>query len=191
MPRITDSRQRMVRSAARLLRRQGYAATGWRQVVADSATPLGSQAHHFPGCKEQLAAEAIALSGARYERMLRGALDGVHPAVAVGAWADAAADALESSHWADGCPVATVALETAHTSDALAAACGGALAAWRSAIAESIAQHGAAPAEASALATLTLAAVEGALLLARASRDTEPLRTVGRELAAVLTARLR
>jgi TetR/AcrR family transcriptional repressor of lmrAB and yxaGH operons len=191
MPRITDSRQRMVRSAARLLRRQGYAATGWRQVVADSATPWGSQAHHFPGGKEQLAAEAIALSSARYERMLRGALDGVHPAVAVRAWADAAADALESSHWADGCPVATVALETAHTSDALAAACGGALAAWRSALAESIARHGAAPAEASALATLTLAAVEGALLLARASRDTEPLRTVGRELAAVLTARLR
>ncbi|HEY4854618.1 MAG TPA: TetR/AcrR family transcriptional regulator, partial [Streptosporangiaceae bacterium] len=68
MPRTTDTRQRMVCSAARLLRRQGYAATGWRQVVADSATPWGSQAHHFPGGKEQLAAEAITLSGASYER---------------------------------------------------------------------------------------------------------------------------
>ena len=190
MPRTTDTRQRMVRSAARLLRRQGYAATGWRQVVADSATPWGSQAHHFPGGKEQLAAEAITLSGASYERMLRAALAGAHPADAVRAWAEAAAAALESSNWADGCPVATVALETAHTSDTLAAACGSALAAWRTLLVQSIASRGAAAPEASALATLILAGIEGALLMARASRDTEPLRTVGRELAAVLTARL-
>src|SRR5262249_59639682 len=93
------------------------------------ATPWGSRAHHSPGGKEQLAAEAIALSGAGYERMLRGALGGAHPAVAVRAWAEAAAAALESSQWVDGCPVATVALETAHTSDALPLPCPRALAA--------------------------------------------------------------
>jgi TetR/AcrR family transcriptional repressor of lmrAB and yxaGH operons len=190
MPRITDTRQRMVRSAARLLRRQGYAATGWRQVVADSATPWGSQAHHFPGGKEQLAAEAIALSGAAYERMLRGALSGAHPADAVRSWAYAAAGALESSGWADGCPVATVALETAHLSDPLAVACASALARWHAALARSLAEYGATPADAGALATLVLAGIEGALLMARASRDTEPLRTVGRELAAVVAGRL-
>jgi TetR/AcrR family transcriptional regulator, lmrAB and yxaGH operons repressor len=191
MPRTTDTRQRMVRTAARLLRQQGYAATGWRQVVADSATPWGSQAHHFPGGKEQLAAEAVALSGASYERLLRAALASAHPADAVSAWAEAAATELESSGWADGCPVATVALETAHSSDALAAACGAALETWRAALAQSIAGHGAAPAEASSLATLVLAGIEGALLIARASRDAEPIRTVGRELAAVLGDRLR
>jgi TetR/AcrR family transcriptional repressor of lmrAB and yxaGH operons len=191
MPRKTDTRQRMVRSAARLLRRQGYAATGWRQVVADSATPWGSQAHHFPGGKEQLAAEAVTLSGAGYERLLRGVLADTHPADAVIAWADAAAAGLESSGWADGCPVATVALETAHSSDALAAACSAALATWHAALATSIVEHGAAPAEASALATLVLAGIEGGLLIARASRDAEPIRIVSRELAAVLRARAR
>ena len=55
---------------------------------------------------------------------------------------------------------------------------------------QSIASRGTAPPEAGALATLILAGIEGALLMARASRDTEPLRTVGRELATVLTARL-
>src|SRR3981081_3201506 len=179
MPRTTDTRQRMVRSAARLLRRQGYAATGWRQVVADSATPWGSQAHHFPGGKEQLAAEALTLSGASYERMLRAALAGAHPAAARRAWAGAAARARVSGDGADACPVATVALETAHTSDTLAAACGSALAAWRTVLVQSIASRGTAPPEPGALATLS-----------PARRDTEPLRTVGRELATVLTARL-
>ena len=117
---MTDTRQRMIRATARLMRRQGYAATGWRQVVADSATPWGSQFHHFPGGKEQLAAEAVALAGRRYEQLLRAALGGRHPAEAVASWVELAAAELEASGWADGCPVATVALETAHTSAALA-----------------------------------------------------------------------
>jgi len=35
-----------------------------------------------------------------------------------------------------------------------------------------------------------LASIEGALLLARAKRDAEPLRTVGNELAALLRERV-
>jgi TetR/AcrR family transcriptional repressor of lmrAB and yxaGH operons len=180
----------MVRTAADLFRRQGYAATGWRQVVADSATPWGSQAHHFPGGKEQLATEAVALAGARYERLLRLALTDTHPADAVAIWAEVAATELEASGWADGCPVATVALETAHTSDALAVACAGTLTGWRTALTESILERGVAQSDAAGLATLILAGIEGALVLARASRDAQPLRIVGRELELVLRARI-
>src|ERR1700683_2514897 len=171
MPRITDTRPRMIRAAARLMRRQGYAATGWRQVVADSATPWGSQFHHFPGGKEQLAAEAVALAGHRYEQLLRAALDGRHPADAVASWVDLAAAELEASGWADGCPVATVALETAHASDVLAQACQAALGSWHTAITEAIMEREVARADAQRLATLVLAGIEGGLLLARAYRD--------------------
>ena len=87
----------------------------WRQVVAESGAPWGSQAHHFPGGKQQLAAEAVAIAGSAYERMLRAALESSHPADAVLAWADLAARQLEASGWVDGCPVATVALEEAAT----------------------------------------------------------------------------
>jgi AcrR family transcriptional regulator len=191
VPRLTDTRPRMVRSAARLLRRQGYAATGWRQVVADSATPWGSQAHHFPGGKEQLASEAIALAGARYEQMLRGALADLHPADAVAAWADLAAAGLEASAWADGCPVATVALETAHASPALAGVCNAVFNSWRAALADAIAARGVDDRAAAELGTFVLAGIEGALLLARAARSPEALHTVGHELSAFLRARLR
>jgi len=190
MPRTTDTRQRMLRSAGRLLRRQGYAATGWRQVVADSQTPWGSQAHHFPGGKEQLTSEALVLAGARYERLLRSGLAGTHPADFVEAWAAIAATELESSAFADGCPIATTALETAHSSDLLSNSCASVFAGWHAALAEAIDTRGVPGPEAGQLATLVLAAVEGGLLLARAKRDAEPLRTVGQELASLLRARV-
>jgi len=180
----------MIRATARLMRRQGYAATGWRQVVADSATPWGSQFHHFPGGKEQLAAEAVTLAGRRYEQLLRTALHGSHPAEAVASWVDLAAAELEASGWADGCPVATVALETAHASDVLAQACQAALGSWHTAITEAIKEREVASADALRLATLVLAGIEGGLLLARAYRDSQPLRAVGDELTAVLRARI-
>src|SRR5690242_19148084 len=190
MPRTSDSRQKMVRSAARLFRRQGYAATGWRQVVAESRAPWGSQAHHFPGGKEQLAVDALTLAGARYEGLLRAALADTHPADAVAGWSEVAADELARSGWRDGCPVATVTLETAASSDVLAATARNVFASWRAPFVESMVDRGLPADEAGSLATLVLAAIEGALILARAAHDGEPLRATGTELATLLRHRL-
>jgi TetR/AcrR family transcriptional repressor of lmrAB and yxaGH operons len=190
MPRRSDSRNRIIRSAAKLLRRQGYAATGWRQVIAESGAPWGSQAHYFPGGKQQLATEAIAHAGTAYEAMLRAALSSAHPAEAVAAWADLAAAQLEASGWVDGCPVATVTLEEAASSDLLAVACHDAFSRWRAELADSFAAHAIEASEVDSLAILVLAAIEGGLLLSRAARDQGPLRIVGAELAKDLRHRL-
>ncbi len=189
MPRRTDSRDRMVATAARLFRTQGYAATGWRQVVAESGAPWGSQAHHFPGGKEQLAADALAASAAEIERGLRAATRGAHPADAVLRWADRAASDLVAGGWAAGCPVATVALETAPVSDVLAAASAAALESWQAVLRRSIAEQGVDEPGAASLAMLVVAGMEGALLLARAARDPGPLHAVATELADVLRRR--
>lgn len=190
MPRVSTTRERMIRSAAKLMRRQGYAATGWRQVVADSATPWGSQAHFFPGGKEELTAAALSSSGAAYERLLRDALRDFAPAEAVSAWLELAAAELQRSGWADGCPIATVALETAHRSDALGSACNQALTSWRAAIADALVRRGLAAGEADSLAVLIVSAIEGALVLARSARNAEPLHLVSDELVAILRTRV-
>ena len=190
MPRQSDSRERMLRAAGRLLQRQGYAATGWRQVVAEGDAPWGSQAHFFPGGKEQLAAEALAAEGERLRRDIAAALSQVHPADMIVGWAAMAARQLEAGDWADGCPIATAALERAHLSDALADACNGAFTGWVDAFADAIATRGVDRQEARALATTVVAGMEGALLLARAARDTAPLTTVAGELAPLLTERV-
>jgi TetR/AcrR family transcriptional repressor of lmrAB and yxaGH operons len=180
----------MLETAADLLRRQGYAATGWRQIVAESGTPWGSQSHHFPGGKEQLAAEALTEASREYEKLLRAAFGRMHPADAVLGWSKAAVVVLEESDWSDGCPMATVALERAHTSDELAAVCNAAFINWQRALAEAMTSRGVASGEARRLATFVLASIEGALLLARTRRSAEPLRTVARELADLLRARV-
>ncbi len=64
------SRAAFVNTAARLMRRQGYAGTGLNEIVARSGAPRGSLYFHFPGGKEQLAATALAQAGAD----LRGAM---------------------------------------------------------------------------------------------------------------------
>src|SRR5438093_13219352 len=55
----SDSRARMVRSAASLIRTRGVNATSFSDVLSDSGAPRGSIYHHFPNGKEQLAADAI------------------------------------------------------------------------------------------------------------------------------------
>src|SRR5256885_3773423 len=104
----------MIEAAMRLLQRDGYAATSWRGVVEEAGTPWGSAHHHFPGGKEQLAAEAVALGGAHVAELLRSCIsDAVTAGDAVRAWFAASARLLRASSYQDGCPIATVALETA------------------------------------------------------------------------------
>lgn len=180
----------MLASAADLLRRQGYSATGWREVVSESGTPWGSQWHHFPGGKEQLAAEALTRGRTEYLHELQTAFGSMHPADAVLAWAKLAGGVLEKSDWAYGCPLATVTLETAHWSDTLAEVCDAAFAAWTGAMADVFVDYGLPRREANRLATTVLAALEGALLLARARRNVEPLRAVAREVAGLVREKL-
>ncbi len=173
----------MIDTAATLFQRQGYAATGWRQVVAESDTPWGSQAHHFPGGKEQLAAAALAHAGAGYERLVRQAFAREHPADAIRSWASLAGQVLAGTGWSDGCPVATVTLERAHESDAIGDVCHTVLASWQAAIADGLIAAGCENERAGRLATLALASIEGALVLARSERSPRPLDVIGDELA--------
>jgi TetR/AcrR family transcriptional repressor of lmrAB and yxaGH operons len=182
-----SSRDAFVIATAALLRRQGYAATGLKEIVARSEAPRGSLYFHFPGGKEQLATAAIERSG----RELAGAIEVLlcadeDLADGVAALVDGLAVALERSGYSDGCPVATVALEAAATSETVREAAAGAFAAWLAAIERRMIAAGGAPAEAQRRALLVLSAIEGALLLARVQRDPAPLHAVRDELAALL-----
>ncbi|MUL47224.1 TetR family transcriptional regulator [Mycobacterium sp. CBMA293] len=189
MPRVSDSRARMVRAAAVLFQKQGYAATGWRQVIAKSKAPWGSQAHHFPGGKEQLATDALALSAAQYENLLRQAMPAHNPADAIRMWAAAGAEQLKRSGWTDGCPVATVALESSGQSETLATACHAAFSSWHAVLTESLIAAGMGEG-AESLALTVLAGIEGGLLLARAAHDETLLRDVGDQLAELIREKL-
>src|SRR5437588_7959739 len=62
-PMASDTRERMVRSAAYLFRERGVSGTAFSDVIAHSGAPRGSIYHHFPGGKLQLAEEAVRYIG--------------------------------------------------------------------------------------------------------------------------------
>src|SRR5277367_5867056 len=61
--RALPPRERMVRSAAQLIRRKGVSGTGMREIVTEADAPRGSLQHYFPGGKEELVSDALLWMG--------------------------------------------------------------------------------------------------------------------------------
>ena len=170
--------------SAELFRRQGFAGTGLKQIVAEASAPFGSVYHFFPGGKEQLGEEVIRHSGALYGQLIDVFyLPGVDPEEATRAFFAGAAQTLRDTDYADACPIATVALEVSSTSEPLRRACADVFDDWIDMAADRLAQAGVRRDRARATAIGLIAALEGAFVLARAQRSTEPLEVAG-EIAA-------
>lgn len=189
MPERSTTRDRMIAATARLLQRQGMAATGLTEVLEAAAAPRGSLYHHFPRGKNQLVAEAVRFSSARIARAIEAAMASPRPLPdAIRAFAAFYETSLASSDFRDGCPVATTALEaSALGAPEVEAACAEAFAAWQEPIARRLIAEGHPPDRAPELATLAIASLEGGLLLAQSARSMQPLHTVATHLAALLS----
>jgi len=186
---MEGTRDRVVATAGRLFREQGYHATGLNQVLAESNAPKGSLYFHFPGGKEQLAADALARSGAELGERMAAALAATDdPATGLATLAELFAAELRASDFRRGCPVATVALEAAAGSDPIRTTCDGVYSAWLAGLTERLRSWGVSAERAEPLATLTLSTLQGALLLARTRRDADLVSDVAAQLGALLTA---
>ena len=181
--RRSPARARMVRSAATLIRERGIHGTGLREVVAHSGGPRGSLGRFFPGGKTQLVTEAIDVAifdlFGDLERTL-GEAESFPAAISVivSPWRRLLVD----PDIALGCPLAATICDAADN-DRLRTHVSELFAGWRAPVAEAYTRFGALPAEAEAHATVLVAALEGALILARAERNIEPLDTVERYFA--------
>src|SRR3954462_14711527 len=103
-----ETRERIVHRSAELFRRQGFAGTGVKQIVATASAPFGSLYHFFPGGKEQLGEEVIRWSGAIYGQLITALFDPAPDVVtAVRDFFAAADDTLRDTDYADACPIAT------------------------------------------------------------------------------------
>jgi AcrR family transcriptional regulator len=184
---MTGTRERIVDAGAELFRRQGYAATGVKQIVTEAQAPFGSLYHHFPGGKEELGAEAIRASGALYELLISAVFDPAPDVVsAVRAFFAGAAEHVRETDYADACPIATVSLEISSTSEPMREACAEVFESWIAAGSPRFQAAGLSETTARELTIAMIAALEGAFVLARALRDTEALRIAGEYTAAVV-----
>jgi TetR/AcrR family transcriptional repressor of lmrAB and yxaGH operons len=189
MGRRNDTRERMVATTGRLLQRQGFQATGTNQILAESGAPRGSLYFHFPGGKEQLAAEALGRSGRELGARMAAVLDNSDdPGAALTRLAEMFAADLVNSGYRDGCPLATVALEASSASEAIRRTCEAVYDGWLRGLATRLQAWGAAPGDANSLACLVLSSLQGALLLARVQHDVSVLHDVARQVAGAVVA---
>jgi AcrR family transcriptional regulator len=179
---VSNTRQRIVDAGAELFRRQGYPATGVKQIVAEAQAPFGSMYHFFPGGKEELGAAAIRQSGALYGLLIPAVIDPAPDLVTgVRNFFAGAAQHLIDTDYEDACPIATVALEVSSSSETMRQACAEVFESWIEAGSARMPRE---------LVIGMLAALEGAFVLARALRTTEPLEIAGELVAAAVESAL-
>ena len=174
------TRDRIRDSAAGLFQHQGYHATGVKQIVGGAGAPLASLYHFFPGGKEALGAEVVRVSGAAYQELVESVWDAAPDVVAgVHAIFDGAAAVLEATGFEDACPIATVALEVASTNETLRIATAEVFDAWIASATGRLAAAGIDDVTARGLAFAIVGGLEGAFVLARATRSVAALAAAG------------
>ncbi len=183
---MTAKRDEIIATTCELLETQGYHATGLNRILQESGAPKGSLYHYFPAGKEELAAAAIARSGAGIAANIERALAEYGPAAeAVPGFIRVLAGHVAASGYRQGGPITAVALEAASTSERLRRACRDEYRAWQELFAARL-QPDYDAARAARLAALIIAAIEGGIILARSERSTQPLLDVADEIEVLL-----
>ena len=183
MANAAKHKENLVRTAMRLFRRQGYASTGLQQIVAESGAPKGSLYHYFPSGKEALGAAVIDLAGGLIAAMLTEvAARHPEPKAFLRGYCRVMAGWMKESGFRSGCPIATTLLENAPQSPAITAAGRRAVDGWIAIVARVFATGGMPRRVAGDRAALAIAAMEGALILARVRRSTRPILAIAQLL---------
>jgi TetR/AcrR family transcriptional repressor of lmrAB and yxaGH operons len=169
---------RLVEAMTGLLQTQGYNATGVNEILEASQAPKGSLYHHFPGGKTELAAAAVDEARQRILRNLQRLKEqGRDPVRVIHLFVDFYIRQMQASHYAQGCPIATVTLETAATVDLLQSGVKQFFDELVEFVAAMLEEQGLDSDVAQSQAVVIVSIIEGALILSRAQRSPQPLIT--------------
>jgi AcrR family transcriptional regulator len=191
---MRSPRERMVVSAALLIRERGAHATAISDVLEHSGAPRGSAYHYFPGGRTQLLCEAVDFAGEHVGAIIteaEGSLELLDTLI------DKYRHQLLDSDFRAGCPIVAVSVEAGFEKgreqdrERMAPVIERAAAVfdrWNELIAQRFVADGIPPDQAREMAVLATSAIEGAILLARVRRDLTPLDLVHRQLRSSLLA---
>ena len=180
-----------MRSAGELIRRKGVSGTGMREIVTEADAPRGSLQHYFPGGKEELVSDALLWTGHVAARRVQRSLSELKsrtPSALLASIVDTWRRDLTNEKFSAGCPLVAAAADTAATSDQLRQVLRRAFDGWLQPLSESLIDLGVPPERSDNLAVVIIAALEGAIILARIRRDLTPFDALVTELGPVLDA---
>ncbi len=177
----------MVASAASLIGSRGASATSFSDVLAHSHTPRGSIYYHFPDGKRQLVTEAIRWTTEQVLEYQR-SCPANDAAGVVEHFVTLFRQSMVTSECRAGCPVAGVAIDTYANEEGVREVVRGSFQSWIDLLASQLTRAAVRPEEARTLAVITVAAVEGGLILCRAEGSVAPLEDVAKDLGALAAA---
>lgn len=176
-------RDRLTAATAELMQRHGVAGTGIAQILDASGVTRRSIYLNFPGGKAELVAAATQSAGDEMTATLRSYLEQPDP---IAAFTQMWSEVLVSTDFQNGCPLVAAACSRDEAPEAAAAAAG-LFSHWAELLAERLAGDGIDPPVAETLSTTVVAAIEGAVILARAAQSTAPLEQVSHHLRELIT----
>jgi AcrR family transcriptional regulator len=178
----------MIDSAVALLRERGAAGVTVESVLAHSGAPRGSVYHHFPGGRSELILTAARQAGDHIAAMIDESVAGNDPHAALDRFAQFWKHALTATHYLAGCPIAALAVDSHQETPETAELVRDIFTRWHLGLENLLAAHGFPAERARRLATLVVSAMEGAVILCRAHRDSGPLDDVLAEITPLLQA---
>lgn len=174
----------MIDYTAGIMEEHGPSGFGITEVLRASETPRGSLYFHFPGGKDELVEAALRHAAGQVERAIADAVgEGGSAAAVLDRLIDSLARRQADADFLRGCPVASVALDSAAESP-IGQVCAELYASWEAALAELLRADG--HRDPGALATQVLAVVEGGLLLGRVRRSRAPMDAAAGAVRALL-----
>ena len=183
----TSSRAKMILATLDLLRGSGLAGAGINPIVEASGAPKGSVYHFFPAGKHQLVTAALKEAERVVGEGFRSIFGQSAPlSQKVRTLFSVTATRIDARAFTRGCPVAAVTLDIDDESTELRAVCRDVFATWCEIIAAGLDEVPVA--QRRDTAQLILAALEGALILARARATKDPLLQTGVLLANTLAS---
>lgn len=186
---MRSPRERMVVSAALLIRERGARATAISDVLEHSGAPRGSAYHYFPGGRTQLLCEAVDFAGEHVAAVIADADDGLQ---LIDTLIDKYRRQLLDTDFRAGCPIVAVSVEAgeqdAERMGPVVERAAAAFDRWTDLVATRLIADGIPRERAGDLALLATTALEGAIVLARVRRDLTPLDAVHRQLRESLLA---
>jgi AcrR family transcriptional regulator len=186
---MATARERMITSTALLIRERGAHSTAISDVLEHSGAPRGSAYHYFPGGRVQLLCEAVDFASDHVAAQIDGATTGIDVLDAVVA---GFRKQLTKTDYRAGCPVVAVAVEAGDPAKdenaAVLERAGAAFVRWTDLITARLVDDGIAEDVARELSVFITSAIEGAIVIARATRDVSPLDSTHRQLRSLLKA---
>lgn len=182
-----NSRERILKTASRLFQTNGYNGTGLNEIIKDSGSPKGSLYYYFPNGKEELALEALKLTGDTIKEKIRKDLnDEDDPAQVIQTMLDTIIMDLERDSSFQEISLSLMALETYQSSELLREACKKIFLDLEGIYCELLMRHGYSIESSQELAMVIETMIEGAFTIAVTKRDVAPFKAISKHIGALL-----